>query len=77
VVNIGGEDEVPILELAQTIIKLTNSDSKIVHLPALEEGDMTRRKPDITKMKELLGSKPKISLEDGLKRVIDNHKMIR
>jgi UDP-glucose 4-epimerase len=48
-----------------------------VHLPALEEGDMTRRKPDITKMKELLGSKPKISLEDGLKRVIDNHKMIR
>lgn len=77
VVNIGGEDEVPILELAQTIIKLTKSDSKIVHLPALEEGDMTRRKPDITKMKELLGSKPKISLEDGLKRVIDNHKMIR
>jgi UDP-glucose 4-epimerase len=77
VVNIGGEDEVPILELAKTIIKLTNSDSKIVHLPSLEEGDMTRRKPDITKMKQLLGSKPKISLEDGLRRVIENHKMIR
>jgi UDP-glucuronate decarboxylase len=77
VVNIGGEIEVPILQLAQTIIKLTNSSSKIVHLPALEDGDMTRRKPDITKMKELLKNREMLSLEDGLKKVIDNHKHIK
>jgi UDP-glucuronate decarboxylase len=77
VVNVGGEDEVPILELAKTIIRLTNSDSKIVHLPALEDGDMTRRRPDTTKMKQLLNNKTLVSLEDGLKRVIQNHKSIK
>jgi len=77
VVNVGGEDEVPILELAKTIIKLTNSVSKIVHLPALEDGDMTRRRPDTTKMKQLLNNKTLVSLEDGLKMVIENHKSIK
>jgi UDP-glucose 4-epimerase len=77
VVNVGGEDEVPILELAKTIIKLTNSDSKIVHLSALEDGDMTRRRPDTTKMKQLLNNKTLVSLEDGLKMVIENHKSIK
>jgi len=77
VVNVGGEDEVPILELAKTIIKLTNSDSKIVHLSALEDGDMTRRRPDTTKMKQLLNNKTLVSLEDGLKLVIENHKSIK
>jgi UDP-glucose 4-epimerase len=77
VVNVGGEDEVPILELAKTIIKLTKSDSKIVHLPALEDGDMTRRRPDTTKMKQLLNNKTLVSLEDGLKKVIENHKSIK
>jgi len=71
VVNIGGEVEVPIIELARLIIKLTNSKSKIIHLPALEEGDMTRRRPDIGKMKQLL-KEPMTSLEDGLKIVISN-----
>jgi UDP-glucuronate decarboxylase len=69
VVNIGGEIEVSILELARIIIKLTGSHSKIVHLPALEEGDMTRRKPDTRKMKILL-KRPVLSIEEGLKRVI-------
>jgi nucleoside-diphosphate-sugar epimerase len=71
VVNVGGENEITILELAKTIIKLTNSNSTIVHLPALVEGDMTRRKPDITKMKQLL-NKPPVSLEEGLKKVLEN-----
>lgn len=75
VVNVGGEIEVPIIELAKTIIKVTNSKSKIVNFPALEEGDMTRRKPDTTKMKQLLKREP-ISLEEGLKRVIANTKFI-
>jgi UDP-glucose 4-epimerase len=71
IVNIGGEKEVTILELAQTIIRLTNSKSKIVHLPALKEGDMTRRQPDTTKMKRLLAHET-ISLEAGLKKLLDN-----
>lgn len=75
VVNIGGENEITILELAQTIIRLTNSKSQIVHLPALKDGDMTRRKPDVKKMRELLDKEP-VSLEDGLKTVLANTKYI-
>ncbi|MEO6904708.1 MAG: NAD-dependent epimerase/dehydratase family protein [Bacteroidia bacterium] len=75
VVNIGGEDEITILDLAKIIIKATNSSSKIIHLPALEEGDMTRRKPDITKMKLLLPTEA-ISLEDGLKKLLLNTSFI-
>ena len=71
VVNIGGENEITILELAQTIIRLTDSKSKLAHLPALKEGDMTRRRPDIAKMKQLLNHET-VSLEDGLKKVLEN-----
>ncbi len=75
VVNIGGDVEIPILELAKLIIRLTDSSSKIIHLPALKEGDMTRRKPDVTKMKQLL-NKETIPLEDGLKKVLQNTSFI-
>lgn len=71
VANIGGDIETTILELAQTIIRLTNSKSKIIHLPSLEEGDMTRRRPDTTKMKQLLQREP-ILLEEGLKKLLEN-----
>ncbi len=70
VVNIGGDVEITILELAQTIIKLTNSESKIQHLAALEEGDMTRRRPDVKKMKKLL-NRPMITLEEGMQKVLN------
>ena len=70
-VNIGSDDEVTILELAKTIINITGSKSKIVFLPPLAEGDMSRRKPDIEKMKNLLG-RPMTKLEDGIKRTIDS-----
>ncbi|MBL7926786.1 MAG: NAD-dependent epimerase/dehydratase family protein [Bacteroidia bacterium] len=66
VVNIGNDIETSVLELAQTIIKLTGSKSNIVHLPPLNEGDMTRRQPDITKMHDLL-QRPLASLENGIK----------
>lgn len=75
VVNIGSDIEVTILDLAKTIIKLTQSKSKILHLPPLPEGDMTRRMPDTTKMKKLL-NRAFISLEEGLKRVLENTKYI-
>lgn len=75
VVNIGGSDEVPVLKLAETIIQLTKSKSVIQFLPALKEGDMTRRQPDTAKMKTLL-NRPLLPLEEGLSRVIENHHRI-
>ena len=75
VVNIGGDREVTILELADTIIRVTGSSSKLRHMPALEEGDMTRRLPDISKMKQLLNREPK-TLEDGLRIVIEKGQFI-
>lgn len=67
--NIGTDKEISVLELAKLIIKITKSRSSIIHLPSLKEGDMTRRQPDITKMKELL-DRDFTSLEVGIKQVI-------
>lgn len=69
VINIGSETETSVLELAQLIIRLTGSSSKIVHGPALTEGDMTRRRPDTTKMKLLL-QRELLPLEEGIKRIL-------
>jgi UDP-glucuronate decarboxylase len=74
-INIGSNIETSILELAQLIIKLTNSKSKIKHLPPLEEGDMTRRNPDITIMKELL-NQDLIPLEKGLEKLLQDTSFI-
>ncbi|MEO6168504.1 MAG: NAD-dependent epimerase/dehydratase family protein [Chitinophagales bacterium] len=69
VVNIGSDEEIPIIELAKKIIRITKSKSKIVHHSPLKEGDMMRRKPDAEKMK-LLINHPLISLEEGLRKTI-------
>ncbi len=68
--NIGSSIELSVLELAKTIIKVTGSSSQIIHMPALKEGDMTRRCPDNTKMKLLLKSEL-ITLEEGLKKLVN------
>ena len=70
VLNIGSDIEMTILELAQAVIQQTNSKSKIIHLPPLPEGDMTRRKPDNSKMLKILG-KPLTSLEEGIRKTIE------
>jgi UDP-glucose 4-epimerase len=70
VANIGGENEITILELAKTIIEVTGSSSKIIHLPPLTEGDMRGRRPDITKMKALI-DKPLLTLKEGLIKVLE------
>lgn len=70
VVNIGSDQEISILNLAELVIKLTDSRSQITFLPPLSEGDMSRRNPDATKMKSLLG-RDLISLEEGLKRILE------
>lgn len=75
VVNIGSDVEIPIVKLAHEIIELTGSPSQVKHLPPLEEGDMTRRCPDISKMKKYLNSEP-VSLREGLERVIDAFKPV-
>ena len=71
ILNIGNTNETSVLELANLIIRLTNSNSKIIHLPALEEGDMTRRLPDNTIMKKIINRKL-LSLEDGILKIINN-----
>jgi UDP-glucose 4-epimerase len=70
VLNVGSDVEMTILDLAKRIINITDSKSSIIHLPALEEGDMTRRCPDTTKMKNIL-KRELISLEDGINRLMD------
>lgn len=73
IVNVGSDLETTVLQLAQTIIRLAESNSSIIHLPALEEGDMTRRQPDNSKMKAVLG-KELIALEKGLLQVIEHYR---
>lgn len=70
VVNIGNDKLTTICQLAETIIRLTGSQSKIVHLPPLPDGDMTRRQPDISRMQTLL-SRPQITLEEGIQKILN------
>lgn len=75
VVNIGSDKEITVIDLAKLIIELTGSKSRIVHLPPLEEGDMTRRMPDISLMRQLLGREP-LPLRDGLQRILKDPRFI-
>ena len=68
-VNLGNPTEFSILELAENIINLTRSKSKLVHKP-LPEDDPQQRQPDITLAKEKLNWDPKIKLNDGLEDTI-------
>ena len=68
--NIGNPNESTIEEIAETIISLTNSRSKIVHKP-LPEDDPKQRKPDISIAKEKINWEPKTSLIEGLKKTIN------
>jgi UDP-glucuronate decarboxylase len=72
-INLGNPREITIIELANLVIKMTRSRSKIVFEP-LPENDPIRRQPDISKAKKLLGWEPKISLEEGLEKTISYFK---
>ncbi|MEM1331577.1 MAG: UDP-glucuronic acid decarboxylase family protein [Planctomycetota bacterium] len=69
-VNLGNPGEFTIKELAETVIDLADSSSKLVFKP-LPEDDPTQRQPDISLAKERLGWEPKIALRDGLAKTID------
>jgi nucleoside-diphosphate-sugar epimerase len=78
VYNIGSNEEISILKLAEKIKELTNSDSEIIFVPydeAYEEGfeDMPRRVPDISKIKQLVGFRPEMTLDGILETVISFH----
>jgi len=70
VINIGGNREVTIKELAEIIIRETGSKSKIVHVDPLKEGDMRRRQPDNSDMKALL-NRPLIKVDEGIRKIIE------
>lgn len=73
-VNLGSDEEITVLELAEKIKTLTHSKSRLDFKP-LPEGDPARRKPDLTIAKKILKWQPKISLEEGLKKTIEWFKL--
>jgi UDP-glucose 4-epimerase len=79
VYNIGGDHEITMLELAERVKELTESDSQITFVPydeAYEEGfeDMLRRVPDIAKIRDLIGYRPKHNIDQILQSVIEYHR---
>ena len=72
-VNIGNPDEWTILECAREILAITGASSEILFKP-LPQDDPTRRRPDITKARTLLGWEPKINLRQGLEKSLDYFK---
>jgi nucleoside-diphosphate-sugar epimerase len=68
-INLGNPDERTVLELAELVLRLTGSKSKIVHRP-LTQDDPTHRKPDLTLARERLGWEPRVPLEEGLAETI-------
>lgn len=74
-INIGNPNEFTILELAEIVKKITGSKSEIIFKP-LPEGDPQQRRPDISRAKEILNWEPKISLEEGLKIMVNCFKAV-
>ncbi len=72
-VNIGNPIEIPVKQIAEEIIKITDSSSKIIYKD-LPIDDPKVRQPDITKAKEKLGWKPKNDRIEGLKRTMKHFK---
>lgn len=74
-INIGNSNEFTIKQLAEMVIELTGSKSKIVYLPAVAD-DPIQRQPTINKAKEILHWEPTIQLRDGLRKTIDYFKKL-
>ena len=74
--NLGNPGEFTILELAETVIKLTGSKSEIV-FEALPVDDPQVRQPDITRAVQVLGWQPEVELEEGLRRMLPTVEPVR
>jgi dTDP-glucose 4,6-dehydratase len=72
-VNIGNPREMTLKALAETIVRMTGSSSRLVYRP-LPEDDPKVRQPDITRARTLLGWEPKVTVEDGLTKTIEYFK---
>jgi UDP-glucuronate decarboxylase len=72
-VNLGNTEEVPIRELAEMVIRLTGSRSKIAYQP-LPTDDPLQRCPDLSRARQLLDYAPKVPLAEGLQRTIQDFK---
>jgi dTDP-glucose 4,6-dehydratase len=75
-VNLGNPSEYTILDLAETVIRITESTSEIV-FEALPVDDPQIRQPDITRAKQLLGWEPQVELEDGLRKMLPTLEQVR
>jgi dTDP-glucose 4,6-dehydratase len=69
-INVGNPDEWSVLDLAHKVLEVTGSSAGVVHLP-LPTDDPTRRRPDITEARRLLGWEPRIGLDEGLARTVE------
>ncbi|MFM8459011.1 MAG: SDR family NAD-dependent epimerase/dehydratase, partial [Chthoniobacterales bacterium] len=69
-VNLGNPGEFTMIELAEQVLKLTGSRSKIIHMP-LPQDDPRQRQPDITLARKYLKWEPTVPLEQGIERTID------
>jgi len=81
VINVGNSDEITINELAKLVIKITKSKSQIEYIPyekayGIGFEDMSRRKPDISKIKSLIGFKPTMGIEEIVEQVVTHIKSI-
>jgi UDP-glucuronate decarboxylase len=72
-VNLGNPNEFTMLELAESVLLLTKSKSKIIFEP-LPQDDPQQRRPDISRAIDVLGWKPKVQLEEGLQKTIEYFK---
>jgi UDP-glucuronate decarboxylase len=68
-INLGNPVEIPVIELAELVLELTNSRSRIIHMPAVID-DPKQRRPDIGLAREKLGWEPRVPLREGLSRTI-------
>lgn len=71
IVNLGNPEEHTVIEYAQIVKKLTNSESEIIHAEELPQDDPTKRCPDISRARMLLSWEPKVGLEEGLLKMIE------
>lgn len=71
IINIGSTEEHTVQEYAEMIKRLTNSPSEIIHDEDLPQDEPVKRRPDITKATQLLQWAPQVSLEDGLRKVVE------
>lgn len=69
-INIGNPTEFTVVDLAREVIRLTGSQSQLIHMP-LPSDDPKQRRPDISRAKEILDWEPRISLQEGLQATID------